>query len=835
MRATLFPFQEAALAELHERITKAHNNWSEKDPQVISFTAPTGAGKTIIMTALFEDIIFGHAFGVAEPDSVFVWLSDMPELNEQTRLKIESKSDKFRTRDVHVINSNHDAEYFAPGGIYFLNTQKLGSDKLLTQKSDLRQYTIWETLANTAMRQPKSFYVIIDEAHRGTYTSVQAENKAQSIMQKFIKGSKEDGLPAMPLVIGVTATPQRFQNLIADTSSTIQKIIVPPEDVIESGLLKDRIIIHFPEIAINADMTMFKEAVVNWKRKCERWAAYCENQEIKKPVLPILVVQVEDGNEREITQTDLDACIFSLEELLGRKLQAGEVVHTFNDREHIIIRDLDIPRIDASHIEEDEKAIIVFFKMNLSTGWDCPRAETMMSFRHARDYTYIAQLLGRMIRTPLARRVESDAELNNVALFLPFFDEETVKMVEQALRDSEAIVPSETGSHKELITLKRNPAFADIFSDMDLITYRTDSARKQPALRRLMALARALTQDMISLEARRNTLKKVLAVFDKEIAALKDSGKYEEISTNVKALALKTLTIDYGSDTAGTSIVSDVVELTEFDLNNLFERAGKIFGGDLHREYWGGHASRDHADVKTEIIVLSSEVAALERIENYADNLFNELYDTHKTAFRRLKEERRDVYKKLAMTSTTPIPLTWELQPTIDFLVGENAKIYENHLYIPIENGDFRVFLNDWEDGLINEELSNGCVAWLRNLDRKNWSLEIPYEVDGVTKPMFPDLIVVRADANGYVFDVLEPHDPSRKDNYPKAVGLAKFAEKHGESFGRIQLIRKIHKFGQDNFYRLDMGKLNIRNKVRGITSNSELDRIFDEDAITEV
>lgn len=29
-----------------------------------------------------------------------------------------------------------------------------------------------------------------------------------------------------------------------------------------------------------------------------------------------------------------------------------------------------------------------------------------------------------------------------------------------------------------------------------------------------------------------------------------------------------------------------------------------------------------------------------------------------------------------------------------------------------------------------------------------------------------------------------------RKDNYPKAVGLAKFAEKHWDKFGRIQLIR---------------------------------------------
>jgi type III restriction enzyme len=834
MRATLFPFQETALAELHEKIRKAHTLWSEKDPQVISFTAPTGAGKTIIMTALFEDIIFGHAYGVAEPDSVFVWLSDMPELNEQTRLKIESKSDKFRTRDIHVVDSNFDAEYLAPGGIYFLNTQKLGSDKLLTQKSDLRQYTIWETLANTAQRQPRSFYVVIDEAHRGTATQ-RAEQAAQSIMQKFIKGSKEDGLPVMPLVIGVTATPQRFQKLVADTTSTIQKIAVPPEDVIESGLLKDRIIIHFPEIAINADMTMFKEAVINWKKKCEHWAAYCDREDIKKPVRPILVVQAEDGNNREITQTDLDSCIAMLEELLGRKLQTGEVVHTFDKHEKINVRDLDIHHIDPSRIEEDEKAMVVFFKMNLSTGWDCPRAETMMSFRHANDYTYIAQLLGRMIRTPLARRVDFDAELNNVALYLPFFDEETVKMVEQALRDSEAIVPAETGSHKELITLKRDPAFSDIFSDMDLITYRIDSARKQPSLRRLMALARALTQDMIAPGARQSTLKKVLDEFAKEVSALKESGKFDEVSKAVTALALKTLTIDYGSDTTGTTDNAETVELSEFDLNNLFERAGKILGGDLHREYWGRHASRDHEEVKTEIIVMANDIAAMERLETFADKLFNELYDEHQSAFRRLKEERKDAYKKLAMSSTTPVALDWDLPQAIDFVVGNDAQIFESHLFIPAEGGDFKVIMNDWESGLIKEELANGAVAWLRNLDRKKWSLEIPYEVDGVTTSMFPDVLVVRADVHGYVFDVLEPHDPSRKDNYPKAVGLAKFAEKHGERFGRIQLIRKAKGADRrEHFYRLDMGKLSIRNKVRGVTSNAELDRIFDEDAVTE-
>ena len=39
---------------------------------------------------------------------------------------------------------------------------------------------------------------------------------------------------------------------------------------------------------------------------------------------------------------------------------------------------------------------------------------------------------------------------------------------------------------------------------------------------------------------------------------------------------------------------------------------------------------------------------------------------------------------------------------------------------------------------------------------------------------------------------------------------------------------------GREHFYRLDMGKTTVRNKVRGITSNEELDRIFDTDAVRE-
>ena len=95
------------------------------------------------------------------------------------------------------------------------------------------------------------------------------------------------------------------------------------------------------------------------------------------------------------------------------------------------------PSCGCRDIADNRTIRVVFFKENLSTGWDCPRAETMMSFRHAQDATYIAQLLGRMIRTPLQRHIDVDETLNEVRLFLPHFNRDNVEIVMKALRDEE--------------------------------------------------------------------------------------------------------------------------------------------------------------------------------------------------------------------------------------------------------------------------------------------------------------------------------------------------------------------------------------------------------------
>lgn len=832
MRDILFQFQEDALSKLHARIKNAHTMWAVDNPQVISFSAPTGAGKTVIATALFEDILYGSPECDAEPDSVIIWLSDSPALNEQSRMKIESKSDKIPVRDLVTIGSTFNAEYLEGGHIYFLNTQKLGSDKLLTSTSDTHSYTIWETITNTAKRQPKSFYLIIDEAHRGTNVSDRAANKAQSIMQKFIKGSPEDGLCIMPLVIGVSATPQRFEALLAGTDSAVQKVAVPPEDVRESGLLKDRIIIHYPDMELGADMTMFNQAIHNWQKKCRHWAAYSERQK-EALVKPILVIQVDDGSDHEATKTDLNICIDILQESLGRALRPGEVVHTFHDYGVITAQGVDIRPIEAERIEETEEVLVVFFKMNLSTGWDCPRAETMMSFRSATDFTFIAQLLGRMIRTPLARRIESDAELNNVSLFLPYFNEKTVKDVIKALSENEAVTPSETGTSKELITLRRDLAYEDVFAAMrNLVTYDVDSARKQPALRQLIALARALGNDDINAQVQRKTLWDVLDIMDREVKRLREDGTYQAKREKITGFGMDAIIYEVGGNVFSYDSDTEEVAVTQHDIDRQFEQAGKRLGEGLHRQYWRRHADRNSVDVKTELMVMVDDTQAMEALEKFAEERFNALWDEHRFDVGDLPEARKAWYKRLVHSSATPVAEQWKLPDTIDFSVSDDSQPFDQHMYVD-ENGSFRTSLNPWETGVVQEELYNGAVCWLRNLDRKQWSLGIPYEVNGVMTTMYPDLVVVRSSAHGYIFDILEPHDESRKDNYPKAVGLAKFAEQHMDVFGRIQLIRKRRGAdGTDHFYRLDMANNQVRSRVKGIHSNPELDHIFDDLAV---
>lgn len=842
MKVELFDFQESALAQLRQKVLMAREHASSQNPQAISFSAPTGSGKTVMMAALFEDILFGTVGFPAQPDAAILWVSDMPELNEQTRRRINQVSDRIGVHRLVTIDAGFDRDQLEPGTIQFINVQKLGTDKRLTRQGDGRTWPIWATLTNTARAIPDRFYVVIDEAHRGM-TGGRLAKEAQTLVQRFLLGHSESGLIPMPLVIGVSATPKRFTDLLEHAPHTLHKVPVPVADVRRSGLLKDRIPIHHPKVSGHSEMSLLEEAARAWVRMGQAWQAYCAAEQ-EQQVWPVLVVQVENGTEQKVSRTDLGVALDVIEKAIGRALLEGEAVHAMHDCGDMDLGGRRVRRVDASRIDDDKGIGVVFFKTSLSTGWDCPRAEVMMSFRRAEDHTYIAQLLGRMVRTPLARRIERDAALNDVHLFLPYFDETAVKSVVEDLKNVEHAPPAETGSSRELVTLGRRADAADIFAAMaGLVTYRVDAARAQSHLRRYLGLARRLNLDEIEPAAWGAAKGQVVDWLGTELAGLKAAGTFDKLVEGLTRVQIRTSFVQTGAVQTGgdrdgefvTPVREYEIDASDADIESQFGEAGQRLGNGLHQTYWDANAERDALDVKAEVIVLACNHEVMARVETKAEAAFDALYDQHKHAVGKLKEKQRSRYERLRLATAKPVELEWRLPERIEFRRTEGAPPYERHLYLEDE-GRFRADLGTWERELLAEELADpDVVGWLRNLDRKPWSLEIPYQSGGAERPMFPDLLVVRRGegGDGYCFDILEPHDPSLADNFEKAVGLARFAERHGHLFHRIQLIRKqASKAGGERFFRLDLNTEVVRKQVLPVTANPQLDAVFGQFAV---
>ncbi len=139
MRVTLKDFQAAAVEKLVAQLRASRRDARTiHEDQAVILASPTGSGKTIVATAAIERLIFGYQDSSPDPKALVLWITDQPELNEQTRRKMLSSSSQLGPDRLTVIDSAFDERTLAPGTVYFLNTQKLGVNALLVKAGDER-------------------------------------------------------------------------------------------------------------------------------------------------------------------------------------------------------------------------------------------------------------------------------------------------------------------------------------------------------------------------------------------------------------------------------------------------------------------------------------------------------------------------------------------------------------------------------------------------------------------------------------------------------------------------------------------------------------------------
>jgi type III restriction enzyme len=821
MRYELMDYQRSAATGVLGRLRKAQRDWADGDRSSFALSAITGSGKTVIATAVIEAVLFGSAdLGVdPDPQATFLWITDDPALNRQTRNRMLTASDLLAPRALVEIDDGFLNPALDPGRVYFLNIQKLSKKSRLVQSgTNLRQASFWEVLANTITSEKTTLYLILDEAHRG----MKQANDRRTIVQRLIHGEPGSN-PAAPVVWGISATIDRFTKAMGETPdrTSYPHVVVDIDQVRASGLVKDEIGLEQPDEKGTFSTTLLRDAVKATLAFEERWAAYSAS-EGEPVVLPALVVQVPDkANEAKLTE------MVSVIESEWPNLGSNAIAHVFGEHEPIVLGSRTIDWVPAESIQGDTDIRVVLAKEAISTGGDCPRAVVLYSERPASDATHIAQVIGRMVRQPLAHRIATDDVLNSVTCYLPLFDSKKLTAIKDELEGKgtdaqHAVGPVVVRAPK---VFDRNPNLdPEVFEFVETLPSIPTPDPSASPLRRAKNLVRLLADDgtgpALVPDADALLTKRLNARLDGLAAEYSDAvdDQVEDLRTAV----VRREGVDPLGQTA--EVTSRLIEthLKDLDrdtrkiLNSVREGVGK--GYYAHRVAKADQ-EENRLDIRVEVAALLRVDGVITNVEAAATEFVQDHLATFSVEISNTTGATRDAYRKVQEQTGAPEAVTIELRANDKAATkdgkGDELPTFGGHLYSD-GAGRYPAGLNDWETQVVTTEIDRpSFVAWYRNPSRATPNaLRIAYWNDaGVWSSLQVDfLIVSRRDDGSLAASIVDPHGDHLADAKAKLSALADFAEAHGDRFIRVVSVAK----GSDGSLRvLDLLEPHVREAIR--------------------
>ncbi len=824
MRYELRDYQRDAALDVLNRLGRGRDDWQKyKSLSSFALSAITGSGKTVIATAVIEALLFGSTdLGTdAEPRLSFLWITDDPALNRQTRARMFDASELLApTTLVEVDESFLDAD-LAPGRVFFLNTQKLSRSSRLAQSgTNAREFSFWDILRNTIRGDTTDLVLVLDEAHRGMKRA--ADRK--TIVSRLIQGGQGSN-PAVPIVWGISATIERFTIAMGEVTDRTgyPNVAVDIERVRASGLIKDEIGLDQPAEKGTFSTTLLREAVKATLSFERRWAAYSAS-EGEPEVLPVLVVQVPD----KASDAKLVELVGTIEaEWPG--LGPRAIAHVLGEHERLTLGARTVEWVYPESIQTETDVRVVLAKEAISTGWDCPRAEVLYSERPAKDATHIAQIIGRMVRQPLAHRIATDDALNSVTCYLPLFDQKALTSIKDELEGKGA----DNGQNRVGATVVRAPMIFErnvmvdpaVFAFIEALPSIPTPDRTASPLRRARTLARLLADDAsgsplmanagAALTERLNLRLDGLAA---EHATDVQANVVDLLTTEVARSRITTVAEDLGSGPVGFQVATharDVARDAQRIIDSIREGVGKAWFA--HRLVANPSADRDAIRIRCAALLRVDGIAAT--IESTATDWVKERLDQFRVQILNTVGATRDAYTRVQEQTTLPEAVTVQLRQNERAATkdskGDDLPRFHGHVFAD-PDGTFPVVLNDWERTVVETELArDGFEAWYRNPGSATpASLRIAYQNDeDVWSSLQPDFIVVSRRSDGTLgASIVDPHGDHLADARAKIRALAAFAEQFGDRFVRIESVAKV----DDGSLRvLDLANPAVRAEVR--------------------
>ena len=799
MRYELFDYQQQAAAGCLKNLVRGARDWADGHRSSFALSAITGAGKTVIATAVIEALIHGSADLGVDPDprAAFLWVTDDPALNRQTRNKMLAGSDLLQPARLVILDDGFMNAELASGRVYLLNIQKLSKSAGLSRGgTNLRQHSFWDILANTIQGESTDLYVVLDEAHRG----MKATQGRKTIVQQIIGGQSGTSPPA-PIVWGISATIERFRAAMegATDRTDYPPVQVDVDRVRGSGLVKDEIGLDEPDEQGTFGSTLLREAIRATLDYERRWQTYA--QETAEPrVLPVLVLQVPD----KASQAKLSELVEVLESEWPA-LGARAVAHVFGEHEPVEVGSRTVRWVHPESIQDDIDVRVVMAKTAISTGWDCPRAEVLYSERPATDATHIAQVVGRMVRQPLAHRIATDDALNSVACFLPGFDRSKLGTIKAELegagrRNGEAALGA---------TVVRDPRVFERNPNLDPWVFDLiETLKGLPApdilaspLRRARVLAQLLTDNKTGAALMPDAGHRLMTTLNRRLDGL--AAEYRD-RVEVNVADIETARLHRSRLSAvGEELESETREIrthmadVDRDTRKIIKRIKEGAGQDYyaHRVSSAGDDA-DRFEIRVQVAALLMIDDVVTALGEAATKWVQERLVQFAVEIKNTTGATRGDYLRVQEQTVQPEPVDLILRDNLKTATrdgeGEPLPTFEGHLYSDA-SGMFPVALNRWERTVVEAEVARpSFVAWYRNPSRSTAAaLRIAFEKDaGDWTSLQPDfLIVSRRDDGSLAVSIVDPHSDHLADAKNKLKALARYAEQFGDQFVRIESV----------------------------------------------
>ena len=345
--ATLFDFQ-----------TKHEESLLAKcaDHEELVLSAPTGAGKTVLVSKFIDDYLDEN------PNTVFLWLCPgAGGLEKQSQVSFHEVTSGIPDGDVYSFINESDPR----GKVFFINWDKINrASNVVLREGEHRDLMGKVLFCHTSGIK---IFMLIDEEH-----------KYQDTANEYIGNIQPEH------VLRISATP---------VSKGDHTELITDDEVIGAGLIAAGISINEGlKAAIEENNNLDDDLLLLDLADKKRKEIQAEYDRLGLKIRPLVLIQFPNGNDDWIKRVkeELDT--------LGYTANSGLVASWFSG---------DHPDNPEEIKKLNGRYAFLLFKQAIATGWDCPRAKILVKLREGGTERFNIQTVGRIRRMPERKHYDS--------------------------------------------------------------------------------------------------------------------------------------------------------------------------------------------------------------------------------------------------------------------------------------------------------------------------------------------------------------------------------------------------------------------------------------------